>query len=89
MNKTYHIASGPDGIHWLSIEPFQQDIMDALQAMMNMDMTSLKEEDVQDINMRILGLKAIYTMMGSLITEKTLEKLREQHNVTTEGATLQ
>ena len=63
--------------------------MDALQKMMNMDMTGLKEEDVQDINMRILGLKAIYTMMGSLITEKTLETLREQHNVTADGATLQ
>ncbi len=89
MNKTDHIATGPDGVHWLSIEPFQQDVMDSLQKMMNMDLTGLKEEDVQDINMRILGLKAIYTMMGSLITEKTLETLREQHAVTADGATLQ
>ena len=89
MNKTYHIERGPDGVHWLSLEPFQKDVYDALQKLMEMDLSGLKEEDVQDINMRILGLKAIYTMMGSLITEKTLETLRTQHNVTAEGATLQ
>lgn len=89
MNKNYRVERGPDGVHWLSVDPFMHDIRDALELMMQMDVSTLSEGDQNEINMRILGLKAIYTMMGSLIQEKTLENLRDQHNINSEGATIQ
>jgi len=82
MNKNYKVERGPDGVYWLSVDPFMHDIMEALELLMKMDISELSEDDQNEINMRILGLKAIYTMMGSLIQEKTLETLRGQHNAT-------
>ena len=76
MNR-YRIEQGPDGIMWVSIQPLMEDMREALDQLIELDVSSLKEEDETDFNMRILGLKAIYTFLGSLVTEHNLKLAKE------------
>ena len=76
MNNRYRLEKGPDGITWVSIEPLMQDVVESLDKLKNIVYDG---EDKHEIDMRILGLTAIYEFLGALVTEKKLETLRVEH----------
>ena len=70
-----------DDITWISIEPLMNDINDALIQMRKISEVGLDSVDVQQLRLKIVGLEAIYTFLGGLVTEQNLKELREKHGV--------
>jgi hypothetical protein len=70
-----------DGITWVSIENLMNDVNDALCKMRNISELGLDPSDVQQLRLKIVGLEAIYTFLGGLVTEQNLKELREQYGV--------
>ena len=75
MNR-YKLENGPDGTTWVSLQPLAQDVSDNLDKLKNIVYDG---EDKRELDMRILGLEAILSFIGALITEKKLELLRREH----------
>ena len=71
-----------DGITWVSIENLMNDVNDAMLKMRNISELGLDPNDVQQLRLKIIGLEAIYTFLGGLVTEQNLRELREQYGVT-------
>lgn len=71
-----------DGITWVSIENLMNDVNDALIKLRNINELGLDITDVQQLRLKIIGLEAIYTFLGGLVTEQNLSELREQYGVT-------
>lgn len=70
-----------DDITWVSIENLMNDVNDALIKMRNISELGLDPADVQQLRLKIVGLEAIYTFLGGLVTEQNLKELREKYGV--------
>jgi hypothetical protein len=79
MNKRYQIVEGPDGIHWVSIEPLIEDMKEAMQLLVNINPLDFNEKDGKVLDFKIASLKAATEFMNSLLTEIRLEQLREEY----------
>ena len=77
-----------DGITWVSIENLMNDVNDALSQMRNISDIGLQEHDVKQLRLKIVGLEAIYTFLGGLVTEQNLKELREQYGVSENDSTI-
>ena len=75
MNR-YKLELGPDGTVWVSIQPLMQDIQDNLEKLKKI---VYEGDDKRELDMRILGLEAINSFLGALVTEKKLELMRKEH----------
>jgi arginase family enzyme len=80
MNNRYVLQNGPDGITWCSLQPLMEDINENISKLMNMDITELSDDNKEIFELKILGLRTVYQFIGSLVQEKDLELLREEHN---------
>lgn len=78
--NTYELFREND-ITWVSIENLMNDVNDALLKMRNISEIGLEPHDVQQLRLKIVGLEAIYTFLGGLVTEQNLKELREQYGV--------
>lgn len=78
MNKRYVITEGPDGIHWVSIEPLIQDTIEAMDLLIKIDTNTLTQEQNTELNLKIAALKSVQEFFSALLTEATLEKLRKE-----------
>ena len=76
-----------DGITWVSIENLMSDVNDALLKMRKISEVGLDSTDVQQLRLKIVGLEAIYTFLGGLVTEQNLKELREKYGVNENEAT--
>lgn len=76
-----------DGITWVSIENLMSDVNDALLKMRKISEVGLDSTDVQQLRLKIVGLEAIYTFLGGLVTEQNLKELREKYGVDENEAT--
>lgn len=81
------VTTGPDGVRWVSIEPLQEDIVEATHKLMELPTDNLSTEDKHILDMKILSLRAIYEFLGSLLTADTLKQIREKNEDTT-GSTV-
>jgi len=70
-----------DGITWVSIENLASDVNQALVKMRKISEVGLEPHDVQQLRLKIVGLEAIYTFLGGLVTEQNLKELREKYGV--------
>ena len=77
-----------DDITWVSIENLMNDVNDALGQMRNISEIGLQQHDVQQLRLKIVGLEAIYTFLGGLVTEQNLKELREQYGVSEHDTTI-
>ncbi len=66
MTNRYKLVSGPDDITWVSIQPLMEDISEQIN-----DIIELESNDSN--NMKLLGLRSTYQLLGALVTEKILE----------------
>ena len=78
LETSYQVERGPDGIRWVSIEPLMTDINNSMVEMVNMDVSSLTEENKEIVDLKILGLRTIYQFLGSLITADDLKKIKNE-----------
>jgi hypothetical protein len=83
MKTTYKIETGPDGIHWVSVEPLMEDTKNALHALMDIDPSALKKEDQDFLNIKIAMCRGVYEFLGSLLTEQTLKDIKAKSNAKT------
>jgi hypothetical protein len=79
--NSYKLAKGSDNTVWVSIQPLMYDINRSLELLMDIPTDTLKEEDLQHLDFKILGMRAIHSFLGALLTEQQLEDLRGEHNV--------
>lgn len=86
MPNRYKLENGPDGTTWCPIQPLMLDIAENLEKLKKIVYDG---NDKQEIDMRILGLQAIYEFLGALLTEKKLELLRAEHDSKTTSHTIQ
>lgn len=80
LEFNYHVETGPDGVRWVSIEPLMQDIVKALDGLMKLDTSNLKEEDVHILDMKVLGLKTVHEFLGSILTADNIKKIKGSLN---------
>ena len=76
----YHVETGPDGIRWVSIEPLMDDIVQALEGLMNLPTDTLDDDGKHILEMKILGLRTVHEFLGSIITADNLQKIKSNHN---------
>lgn len=79
MNKRYEIVEGPDGIHWVSIEPLIEDMKEAMHMLININPIDFSEKDGKVLDFKIASLKAATEFMNSLLTEVRLNTLKEEY----------
>lgn len=72
MKTTYELKKDDNGKLWVTVNELMVDIKDALDKMTNLDDPRLIEVDKKEIDAKIIGLHAIYTFLGALVTEQTL-----------------
>jgi len=77
-----------DDITWVSIENLMNDVNDALAQMRKISEIGLEPHDVQQLRLKIVGLEAIYTFLGGLVTEQNLKELREKYGVNENATTI-
>ena len=75
MNR-YQLVKAEDGIVWCPIQPLMLDIQENLDKLKTIVYDG---DDKRELDMRILGLEAIGSFLGALLTEQKLTDLREQH----------
>jgi len=78
MEYTYKLIKGADNILYVSIDPLMKDISKSIDAMMDIDISSLNDDDKQMFNLKILGLKTVYEFLGALQTEQALKDAAKQ-----------
>jgi hypothetical protein len=86
MNTTYSLERKND-ITTVTVEPLMNDVLDALNKMKQIKDDMLDDTDKQQLRLKIIGLEAIYTFLGGLVTEKNLEELRKKYGVESNGPT--
>ena len=74
----YKLIKGADNILYVSIDPLMDDISTSIEAMMDIDIESLNDDDKQIFNLKILGLKTVYEFLGALKTEQALKDAAQQ-----------
>lgn len=79
MEFNYQVETGPDGIRWVSVEPLLDDIVKALEGLMNLpkqEFDKLDDDGKHVIEMKILGLRTVHEFLGSIITADNLKKMK-------------
>ena len=71
---SYVTQKGPDGTTWITVEPLMNDLKQAVVTLMELELP-LDEE--QGRNEKLLGLKATYEILGSILQEVQLKELRD------------
>lgn len=84
MKTTYELKKLDDTLY-VSVEPLMNDVLDALNTMKEINTEGLDNVDQQQMRLKILGLEAIYTFLGGLVTEQNLKDLREKYGVKNYG----
>lgn len=75
MNR-YQLVKAEDGTVWVSIQPLMHDVSDNLDKLKTI---VYEGDDKRELDMRILGLEAIGSFLGALLTEQKLTDLRKEH----------
>jgi hypothetical protein len=85
--KTTYTLERVDSITTVTVEPLMNDVLDALNKMKQIKDDMLDDTDKQQLRLKIIGLEAIYTFLGGLVTEQNLVELRKKYGVETNDNT--
>lgn len=88
MNNTYKLHKDIDGVLWVSVKELMNDIKTALDGMTNLNDPRLIEVDKKELDTKIIGLHAIYTFLGALVTEQTLIDKKKELEYTVGNVTI-
>lgn len=68
--NTYKLVKAADKITWVSIDPLMYDINRSLDLLLKIPTEKMSEEDLNQLNFRIMGLQSIHSFLGALLTEQ-------------------
>lgn len=67
MTKQYVIKTGPDGLHWVSLEPLNEDLKRAIDS-----------QDIQDRPDVQLNMMVVQAFINALISEGLQQDYRDE-----------
>jgi hypothetical protein len=73
-SNAYKLKRDKKGTTWVSIEPLMKDVAEHIKMVSDLDIADLDKFDQHQYNLKLLGLNAIYTFLGALVTEQTLNE---------------
>jgi hypothetical protein len=82
MKQRYQIVEGPDGVHWLTLEPLIEDMKQAMDMLLSINPKDFSQKDNNLLDFKIASLKSATEFLNSLLTEVRLQDLRELHKDT-------
>jgi len=81
MKNTYNLERREDKNIWVNIQPVMNDIQKHFDNLHDMDTSSFTDQDKELLELKIIGLRAIYEFMGALKLEHELKELRDQQEI--------
>ena len=85
METTYKLKRFDTDIY-VSVRPLMADIENILAALEKLPTENLSERDMNELKLRKIGLQAIHTFMGALLTEFQINELQNRgairHDIT-------
>lgn len=76
----YKLVKAQDNIVWVPIQPLMQDVMEALDNAKKIDTSSMDDNEKRGVDFTILTMEGVYSFLGSLLTEQTLNDAKEKLN---------
>lgn len=77
METTYKLRKH-DGHVYVSIQPLMRDIEKIISDIQKINTDNLSDSDKQELQLKKIGLEAIYTFMGGLVMEYQLKQLQKE-----------
>jgi len=87
----YKLERREDNNIWVNIQPLMADIQKHFDNLHDMDTSEFTEQDKQLLDLKVIGLRAIYEFLGALKLEHELKELRDRQEIEkqiTEGTKL-
>jgi len=81
MKNTYNLERREDKNIWVNIQPLMADIQTHFDNLHEMDTSEFTEQDKQLLDLKVIGLRAIYEFLGALKLEHELKELRDQNEI--------
>ena len=78
MKNSYTLERRSDKNVWVNIEPLMADIQVNYNNLHDLDTSGFTEQDNELMQLKILGLRAIYEFLGALKMEQVLKERREE-----------
>jgi hypothetical protein len=76
--NSYTLERREDKNIWVNIQPLMADIQKHFDNLHEMDTSEFTEQDKQLLDLKVIGLRAIYEFIGALKLEHELKELREK-----------
>jgi hypothetical protein len=87
----YKLERREDNNIWVNIQPLMADIQKHFDNLHDMDTSEFTEQDQELLDLKVVGLRAIYEFLGALKLEHELKELRDRQEIEkqiTEGTKL-
>jgi len=79
--NSYKLERRQDKNIWVNIQPVMADIQKHFDNLHDMDTSNFTDKDKELLQLKIVGLRAIYEFMGALKLEHELKELRDQQEI--------
>ena len=76
IEYTYKLYRDPEQQLVVTVDPLVKDIEVSIEAMMNMDVEDLNDDNRHLFEMKILGLRTIHQFLGALQQEQYLKEYK-------------
>jgi hypothetical protein len=77
IEYSYKLYRDDDEQLVVTVDPLVKDIETSIEAMMNMNVDDLSDENKQIFEMKILGLRTIHQFLGALQQEQYLKEYKQ------------
>jgi hypothetical protein len=77
IEYTYKLYRDDDEQLVVTVDPLVKDIETSIEAMMNMNVDDLSDDNRQIFEMKILGLRTIHQFLGALQQEQYLKEYKQ------------
>lgn len=78
LEYTYKLYKDSNGELVVTVNPLVQDIEKSIQAMMDMNVDTLSDDNKHLFEMKILGLRTIHQFLGALQQEQFLKDYKQE-----------
>lgn len=79
--NTYKLERREDNNIWVNIQPVMADIQKHFDNLHDMDTSEFTDKDKELLELKIIGLRAIYEFFGALKLEHELKELRDRQEI--------
>lgn len=79
--NSYTLERREDKNIWVNIQPVMKDIQKHFDTLHDMDTSNFTEQDKELLELKMMGLRAIYEFLGALKLEHELKEIRDQNEI--------